>query len=244
MANTIIGQLLPNGAVKGGSSLKLRYGNKATRFTRDLDTVRAEDLDIFISSLDEGLTTGWNGFTGKVIRKQPAKPKNVPGEYVMQPFEVKLSYNTASWHTVQLEIGNDEIGDTLSPEFYISPDIISIFEQLGFPTPRPVALMPISHQIAQKLHAVSGTNSARAHDLVDLQLIVSNETIDYTEIKETCQRLFAYRRLQKWPSKVSKGIDWDALYDTQKEGLDVLKSVDEAVDWVNLLIDTIEASLE
>ena len=27
MANTIVGQLLPSGAVKGGSALKLRYGN-------------------------------------------------------------------------------------------------------------------------------------------------------------------------------------------------------------------------
>lgn len=40
MANTIIGQLLPLGAVKGGSALKLRYGNATTRFTTDLDTSR------------------------------------------------------------------------------------------------------------------------------------------------------------------------------------------------------------
>jgi hypothetical protein len=71
---------------------------------------------------------------------------------------------------------------------------------------------------------------------------VNNETIDYPEIKETCQRLFAYRRLQKWPSIVSKSTAWDVLYDTQKEGLDVLESVDEAVDWVNHFISTIGAS--
>ena len=31
MANTIVGQLLPAGVVKGGTSLKLRYGNQCTR---------------------------------------------------------------------------------------------------------------------------------------------------------------------------------------------------------------------
>ena len=37
MANTIVGQMLPEGVVKGGSSLKLRYGNQCTRVTMDLD---------------------------------------------------------------------------------------------------------------------------------------------------------------------------------------------------------------
>ena len=35
MANAIVGQLLPDGAVKGGSSLKLRFGDGATRFSRN-----------------------------------------------------------------------------------------------------------------------------------------------------------------------------------------------------------------
>jgi predicted nucleotidyltransferase component of viral defense system len=242
MANTIIGQLLPNGAVKGGSSLKFRYGDKATRFTRDLDTVRAEDLDTFIRNLDAGLARGWNGFTGKVIRKDPAKPKNVPGEYVMQPFEIKLAYNNASWVTVQMEIGHDEVDDTLNPDLYISPDIITVFERLGFPAPAPVALMPVFHQFAQKLHAVSADGNARAHDLIDLQLILNNEIVDYTKVREVCQRLFAYRRLQEWPPTVSVGKDWDVLYENQMENLDVLPSVDEAVEWANNLIGKIEES--
>lgn len=37
MGNTIVAQLLPDGVVKGGGSLKLRFGDKATRYTRDLD---------------------------------------------------------------------------------------------------------------------------------------------------------------------------------------------------------------
>lgn len=44
MANAIVGQMLPSGAVKGGSSLKMRFGDSVTRFTRDLDAARGEGL--------------------------------------------------------------------------------------------------------------------------------------------------------------------------------------------------------
>jgi phosphoribosylformylglycinamidine (FGAM) synthase PurS component len=239
MANTIIGQVLPDGTVKGGSSLKLRYGNSTTRFTRDLDTVRAGELESFISELGIALVAGWNGFTGKVVRKSPAKPKNVPTEYVMQPFEIKLSYNAKSWLTVQLEVGHDEIGDASTPDYYLSPDVVSIFEQLGFPAPKPVPLMSISHQIAQKLHGLSEEGSIRTNDLVDLQLIMRNETVDYAEVRNICERLFAYRSMQDWPPSIEKGFDWDSLYTTQLDGLDVIQTVDGAIVWVNNLISAI-----
>jgi hypothetical protein len=239
IANTIVGQMLPKGAIKGGSSLKLRYGDKATRFTRDLDAARAEELEKFIQELDDSLAKGWNGFTGRVVRLKPAKPKNVPGEYIMQPFDIKMSYNGSSWLTVQLELGHDEIGDTDNPDYAISEDIVAVFEQLGFPAPKPVALMAIHHQIAQKLHAVSAPDSDRAHDLIDLQLIVANEDVDYKKTREACQRLFASRKLQEWPPVVVAGFNWQSLYDAQASGLDVIRDINGAVAWVNELIQRI-----
>ncbi|MCL2806946.1 MAG: nucleotidyl transferase AbiEii/AbiGii toxin family protein [Coriobacteriia bacterium] len=244
IANTVIGQLLPDGVVKGGSSLKLRYGDKETRYTTDLDAARAEELDAYIRKLDDALREGWNGFTGRVVSRQPARPKNVPGEYIMQPFDIKLEYNHASWVTVQFELGHDEIGDTDKPDFWIAPEIVTMFEELGLPAPEPVALMPIPHQIAQKLHAVSGFNSERAHDLIDLQLILKNEDVDYAKTKEACQRLFNSRRLQEWPPKVVKVENWNALYSDQLGDLDVAQSVDEAVEWANTLIKQIESIFE
>jgi len=135
LANTIIGQLLPNGAVKGGCALKLRYGDKSTRFTRDFDTARATELDEFITELEARLGEGWQGFTGRVVRKEPAQPKGIPGEYIMRPFEIKLDYKEKSWVTVPLEIGHDEIGDTVSPDFHISDDIVAIFFAIGIYCP-------------------------------------------------------------------------------------------------------------
>jgi hypothetical protein len=242
MANTIIGQLLPAGAVKGGSSLKLRYGDKGTRFTTDLDAVRALEFKEFINELGDALGRGWNGFTGRIVPRKPANPRNVPNEYIMQPFEVKLSYNSASWLTVQLELGHDEIGDTSNPDLTLAPEIIEIFEQLGFPAPGPVACMPIPHQIAQKFHAVSGVDSARAHDLIDLQLILNNEEVDFAKTKNACERLFSSRKLQAWPPVVIKGENWDKLYNEQLGDIDALQSVDEAIEWVNGLIAEIDNS--
>jgi len=78
-------------------------------------------------------------------------------------------------------------------------------EALGFPAPSPVALMPLHHQIAQKLHGVSELGNDRSHDLIDLQVIVSESMVDYPKVKETCKRLFDYRGLQKWPPIIIKG---------------------------------------
>jgi hypothetical protein len=242
IANTIVGQLLPKGVVKGGSALKLRYGDETTRFSRDFDAARAEELEVFLEQLDIALADGWNGFTGRVIRKEPAKPRGVPGEYIMQPFEVKLAYKGKSWLTVPLEVGHDEIGDTASFDFYISPDIVDIFTRLGFPEPNPVALLHAHHQIAQKLHALSAESSERAHDMIDLQIIIKNENIDYSLTKNVCYRLFVSRKQQGWPPVISKAEGWDTLYENQLHGLDVLQNVNDAIEWTNGLIQSIDES--
>jgi hypothetical protein len=40
VANTVVGQMLPPGVIKGGMAIKLRVGEAASRFTRDLDATR------------------------------------------------------------------------------------------------------------------------------------------------------------------------------------------------------------
>ena len=241
IANTVVGQMLPSGAVKGGSAIKLRLGDGTTRFTTDLDVARSEALDDFVESLGASLERGWNAFTGRVVPRKPANPKDVPPQYVMQPFEVKLSYNSKPWMTVQLEVGHDEIGDADKPDWGISPDIAQLFTRLGFPEPDPVPLMPLHHQVAQKIHALTEPGSKRAHDLIDLQLIAATGQLDYGKTLDTCKRLFAYRKKQAWPSNVVAGEGWRAAYDEQKVGLSVLEDVDDAVAWANGLIDTLNS---
>lgn len=68
IANVIVAQMLPDGVVKGGSSLMFRYGGEMTRYTRDMDTARVMELESYLDKLEERLKAGWNGFTGRLHR--------------------------------------------------------------------------------------------------------------------------------------------------------------------------------
>ena len=83
MANAIVGQMLHGGVVKGGSGLKLRYGTSVTRATMDLDTACRGDISEFTEHLSASLKSGWCGFSGTVVKRDPAKPKNVPPQYAV-----------------------------------------------------------------------------------------------------------------------------------------------------------------
>lgn len=100
MALVVVGQMLPEGAIKGGSAMALRYG-RGTRFTQDLDAARVQPLARFRSDFEESLLTGWAGFAGRLVEKAAPRPPAVPTAYVMQPFEVKLDYRGRPWCTVR-----------------------------------------------------------------------------------------------------------------------------------------------
>ena len=246
MANIIVGQMLPDGVVKGGSSLMFRYGEQFTRYTRDVDTARVMDLQQYKHNLDEALSKGWNGFTGELVEVPPPEPEGVPKSYVMIPYDIKLKYIGRPWQTIRIEIGHNEIGDADDCDSYLPEEMTEIFEQLSFPKPQPLPLMKLSYQIAQKLHAVSEEGSVRAHDLIDLQLMALHSELDYADIRSKCLRLFDYRREQSWPPKLAKGETWKRVYEearaTLRDATGVLESVDDAVVWANELIAKIVGS--
>ena len=246
MANAIVGQFLPDGAIlKGGGSLRFRYGSSFTRNTKDFDATRKGDLDGFLKSLRTSLGDGWCGFTGECKILPQANPKDVPFDYVMQPVEIGLKYRNNPWCRVDLEISHSEAGATESCDWVPPPaEVVEVFDALGFPHPRPVPLITLEHQLAQKLHGASGESekNGRAHDLIDIQLIVAEGKVDLSAVKRICLELYRQRRRQGWPTLVTKHKDWDALYDEKRRGLNVLDSVDGAIEFVNDLIRKIDAS--
>jgi len=87
-------------------------------------------------------------------------------------------------------------------------------------------VLAIDHQIAQKLHACTSINAKtggneRAHDLVDLQILALEETIDMRAVGATSRRLFAARRSQSWPPTVVAYEGWDTIYTEAADGLGV-----------------------
>ena len=188
LAHTVVAQLLPAGVVKGGAAIKLRVGDQASRLTTDLDAARAAEhtVESYAAELSRRLAEGWHGFTGRLVDREPADPPDVPAEYVMQPFDVKLSYAGQSYLTVQLELGHDEVGSTAEPRLALDAGIADVIERLGFPTPAPVPVLAVEHQVAQKLHACTTPNrqgvNERAHDLVGLQTLVAADPPDLREL--------------------------------------------------------------
>lgn len=239
MALVVVGQMLPEGAIKGGSAMALRYG-RGTRFTQDLDAARVQPLAQFRSDFEDSLAIGWAGFTGRLIEKAAPRPTGVPTAYVMQPFEVKLDYRGRPWCTVKFELGHNEISDAVEPEYRLAADLAALFVEVGLEEPAPVPVMRADHQVAQKLHAVSADRSERARDLVDLQLLDEGEDLDLRQVRATCARLFEYRRQQRWPPILQSGDGWNTLYEAALESIDVLPAVDDAVAWVNAFVQRIE----
>ena len=243
VASTVVGQMLPDGVVKGGTAMKIRVGEAGSRYTPDFDASRSRNVtvDDYVEQLRDRLERGWSGFTGTVRVLEPRQVEDVPPDYVMQPFEIRLSYQGRHWLTVEFELGHDEVGSTEDRDLRIANDIVEIFATIGLEEPAPIPLMLVEHQVAQKLHACTYVNpktnrNDRAHDLIDLQILEQEEAIDYAELREIGTRLFASRRAHEWPPTVVEYDDWATIYAAAAEGLGVLPTVTEAVAWANDLI--------
>ncbi len=241
MANVVVAQILPGGVVKGGTSLSVRLGNRASRSSADLDVTREPTVseDEYFERLQIELTRGWHGFHGRAIRLKRASPAHVPFDYRVLPIKVVLTYQSSEFQNVILELVRDEVGSTLAPSVQIANEVCELFEIVGLERPRPIALISIEHQIVQKLHActtphIDGTND-RAHDIVDIQLLAADTTIDFTQIDEIGRRLFTLRGQGMWPPTVQIFASWPQLYDNAARGLPV-RPLSEAIDWLNGLL--------
>ena len=87
VANTVVGQMLPSGVMKGGAAMSVRVGEAASRFTTDLDAARHTDLtlDDYLDELARRLDAGWGGLTGFRV---PSAGVADPVELVYQGLEL------------------------------------------------------------------------------------------------------------------------------------------------------------
>jgi hypothetical protein len=246
----VVGQMLDGmraGLIKGATNLELRLGTARTRVSSDLDLVRRSDLAEFRARLTLALREGWAGFSGRLIDEGEI-PAPMPDGYRPHRFRLKLEFYGHSFCTVLVEVAAaellraDERGEIIHPS---EPE--SWFETLGLPLPRPIAVLPLSHQLAQKIHACTAPNDEhwvndRAHDLVDLQLGFELFEGSLAELQRVARRLFAARKRHSWPPTATLRSRWADLYNEAAASLSVRASAEEAVAWLNQQIARIDGA--
>jgi hypothetical protein len=131
IANTIVGQMPPPGVVKGGTAMKLRLGEAHSRFTPDLDAARKAGLaeDDYMEAFALRLREGWAGFTGTVEADTKPAPPDVPDDYIMSPYWIRLAYRGREWLRVRFELGRDEVGSTVVAEPRMAGDVAAMLQR-------------------------------------------------------------------------------------------------------------------
>lgn len=245
----VVGQLLSQtraGVIKGASNIEVRIGTAATRVSSDLDTVRQLTLEQFRDELSRALRAGWGGFAG-TLADQGEIPAALPPDYQPHRFRIKLEYVGGDFVSIALEVSPEEIDALDRPDTIHSRDASEWFAELGLPEPAPLPALPLEHQIAQKLHACTAPDTDtwandRAHDLVDLQLIMREFAGTLAGIRAAATRLFTARQVHDWPPKVTARTGWAERYAEEARVLGVLEDLDAAVGWANDLVADIEGA--
>ena len=250
LAMMVVAHLLDGAVIKGGRNLEVRYGLRATRASTDLDVTRAVPLPAFLDRLDAALAVGWQGFTATMRERGPiAAP--VPQDRRPHQVDIVTQYLGATGiGTVRLEVVPEEIDPPVPPDVVESRDATELFASLGLRPPAPVRLLPLAHQIAQKIHACSapddqagGHVNERVHDLIDLQLLVRDlGARERATLHAVAKTLFAARGQHAWPPTVTARAGWSDAYRIARrdvDDVDLAEDAEAAVAWLADLIELI-----
>lgn len=268
LCTLIVSQMLPDAvAVKGGMGVKLRMGERGTRATADLDVSTNRRGDEFEDAFRVRLERGWGVLPASrgALKKDADAPDRVaftatlnsvsshdPGlaqpQYVMHPYKVSLAFLGKPWTALDVEVADPEIEPHAHTRHDIDGDLIELSERFGFGQLQPVELIDLEYQIAQKIHAVTDPGLARAHDLVDLQLLWDSGP-DLASLRRYCVRTFDFRRAQEWPPLPLREMGgWDPAYRAAREETVVggrslvLTGIDSARQWFEEVVMAIDAA--
>lgn len=270
LCTLIVTQMLPEAvAVKGGMGVKLRMGERGTRATADLDVSSRQRGEEFEEAFRARLGQGWGAVPASKgwLSKDPHAPDRVaftaalkpqrlhdPGlvrpEYVMHPYRVTLSFLGREWAGLDVEVSDPEIEPFAHARRAVDSELIELSGRFGFGNLRPVELIDLEYQIAQKVHALTDPGYARAHDLVDLQLLWDAGPV-LTTLRDYCVRTFAFRRAQEWPPLPLRVMDgWEPAYREAREETEVggsspvLAGIDPARTWFEQVIALIDTATQ
>lgn len=114
--------------------------------------------------------------------------------------------------------------------------------------PFAVLLIPLTRQIAEKLHAYTrtygGGGTTRARDLVDLLLIREHQYVDMTLLRETIEHVFHRRATHAVPTHVPPPPGALAVaYRREARGVSIPSGIEEAHQLLALWLDPVLAGI-
>jgi hypothetical protein len=184
----------PRFVVKGGVALELRLRDRA-RATKDIDIVLRDPHADLTDTLQQALASAaYQGFSFR-RKGQPLLLDN--GAINM---EFAATYRGQPWTSVSVDIARAEPGES-DIEWV---DAIALTDVFGVTGPTQLPCLPLRFHVAQKLHGMTlpprpGKQNERFRDLVDLLLMETMITQDYTAVREACELVFRSRNTHEWP---------------------------------------------
>ncbi|MDP2955860.1 MAG: nucleotidyl transferase AbiEii/AbiGii toxin family protein [Longimicrobiales bacterium] len=209
--------------LKGGAAIELRLGRPVregdaaggerkptagARATRDLDATFRGVLDDLEAAVRSALAEPRHPFAFRVELEQP-NPE------FMRRFRIRVGYREVrlgrvmerSFSNVKLEVSPYE-------GRHVEPDRVPAFslKPFGLDGPNQLPCIPLTKQVAQKLHAATepaadGKVNDRFRDLLDLALL-SALVPPSRELREVCEETFAIRGKHPWPPEITAYPHW------------------------------------
>ena len=184
--------------LKGGFALQLRFG-VSSRTTKDLDLLlRGANLLTWDRLRQAASTDLGDWFSFEVGNPQSEPLEDQPGGH---RFQVRSLLDGRSFENFLVDVdAGDPVVD--QPEIVETPDLLA-FAGIA---PVPIPTVPLTQQIAEKLHAYTrfqhGSESARVRDLVDILLIASRARLDGRQLGSAIQSTFSSRSTHPLPDRL------------------------------------------
>lgn len=228
--------------VKGGVALELRL-HPTPRATDDIDLV-IHGTDDLLQALDRSLRSEndeprvHGGFT---FQRKGAPRDLLNGAYRTV---ITVRYEGTAWNTISVDVAGEEMPD-------VAPDYINAIDlaALHLPGPAVVPCLPLSHQLAQKIHGMTqppkeGRQNERSKDLVDV-LLIEELVRDMAELRRTCVTVFEARGTHEWPPTLEAHAHWRDEFGRLSAEYDLnVRSLEEGVTAARELIARIDGSAE
>ena len=196
------------GAAEAAATADSAVRAQRPRATKDLDATFRGALDELEAAVRAALAAPRYRFGFRVEVETPDAPH-------MRRFRVRVFYRTERFGGVQ-ETSLTSVKLEISPYegTHRAPEMVPAFSlrPFGFEGPETLPCIPLTKQIAQKLHAVTerpeeGKTNDRFRDLLDIVLL-SAFVPPSAALREVCEETFHLRRKHPWPPEIVSYPHW------------------------------------